>query len=62
LDWKNWINKKVFIETEGSKYFGTVVEVTDSGNGLIWIGFYCSNNNRFVLLKIDEIKKIEELP
>jgi hypothetical protein len=59
LDWKDWINKKVFIQTETSKYFGTVVEVTDSGNGLIWIGFY--SNNNFVLLRVDEIKKIEEL-
>jgi len=60
LDWKNWINKKVFIETESSKYFGTVVEVTDSGNGIIWIGFYCTNK-KFVLLQINEIRKIEEL-
>ena len=60
MDWKIWIDKKVFIQTENSKLFGKVVEVTDSGDGLIWIGFY-NSNGKFILLRTTEIIKIEEI-
>ena len=60
MDWKIWIGKKVFIQTEGSKLFGKVVEVTDSSDGLIWIGFY-NSNGKFILLRTTEIIKIEEI-
>jgi putative methionine-R-sulfoxide reductase with GAF domain len=60
-DWKRLIDKEVVIQTENSKYFGKLVEVTDSGDGIIWIGFYRRDNGKFVLLKTTEIKKIEEI-
>jgi len=60
-DWKRLIDKEVVIQTESSKYFGKLVEVTDSGDGIIWIGFYRRDNGKFVLLKTTEIIKIEEI-
>jgi hypothetical protein len=59
-DWKRLINKEVIIETASSKYFGRLIEVTNSDK-IIWIGFYRKDNGKFVLIRSDEIKKIEEL-
>ena len=60
-NWNRWLNKEVVVETTNSKYFGKIVEVTDSGDGLIWIGLYRRDNGKFVLFLTKEIKKIEEL-
>ena len=61
MDWQKLIGKECVILTESFKYFGRIIEVTDSGNDLIWIGFHRRDNGKFVLLTTKEILKIEEL-
>lgn len=62
-DWNKWLSKKVVIETNSNyKYFGTVTEINDVGDGLIFIGIQRRDNGKFVMFSTKEILKIEELP
>jgi hypothetical protein len=60
-DWNRLINKEVVIQTKDSKYFAKVIEITEIGDGGKLIGFVRRDNNKFILLRDDEIKKAEEL-
>ena len=38
MNWKIWVNKKVFIKTQhGSYYNGYIKDIDDSNEKLIWI-------------------------
>lgn len=60
MDIKNLEGKSVFIETKtGRKYSGLVEEVSDFGNGLIFISI-TDKFNMWVTLALNDISVIEE--
>jgi len=63
MNWKDWLNKKVFIRTRHDKVFsGTIQEVDDDSPPLIWITILDKFNDRvtFAHSEIVEIREVLE--
>jgi len=60
VDWKDWINKKVFIRTiHGKVYSGIVQDIDENSPPLIWITII-DKYNQIVQIVQSEIAEIKE--
>lgn len=60
VDWKHWLDKKVYVETRSGRiYTGEITEVDDSKLPLIWITLI-DKYNKEVTLVHSEITIIRE--
>jgi len=58
--WKYWEGKKVFIILKNKRqYTGSVIEINEKENGLIWISILDKFSNRITFLD-SEIEVIQE--
>jgi len=60
MEWKDWIGKAIFVKLKsGSVYSGTVEEVSDMGNNLVFISII-DKYGKWVTFTTSEIIKIVE--
>jgi hypothetical protein len=60
LNWKELIGKRVFLTTKKKfEYTGTITEIVDSGDGLVWVHIIDKFNKLVVFLQ-DEIVLLVE--
>jgi len=60
MDWKYYVEKKVYIVLKNNRrYSGKVLEVDDDNPNLIWLTILDKYNKR-VTFSVEEIKSIQE--
>ena len=58
--WKRYVGKKVYVILKsGRNYSGTIEEVEDAGNGIVWLSLI-DFKNHLVTIGTGEIKMIQE--
>ncbi len=63
MDWKEWQDKTIFVKLKsGGVYSGKVVDIEDTGNGLIFIEILDKFNSKVVFTTGEIIKIVEETP
>jgi small nuclear ribonucleoprotein (snRNP)-like protein len=61
MDWKDWLNKKIFVQLRtGSIYSGKVIDVDISQNGLVFITIIDKFGERVSFVNSEIIKIKEE--
>lgn len=60
MEWKEWIGKRIFVQLKsGAVYSGSVKEVEDCGDGIIFISII-DKFGKWVIFVASEIIKIVE--
>lgn len=60
MEWKAWQGKRIFVKLKsGAVYSGTVEEVSEEGDGLIFMSII-DKYNKWVTFAVSEIIKIVE--
>ena len=61
MEWNEWNGKKVFVQLKsGGNYTGEVLEVSDTGNNLIFITILDKFNKKIIFVTAEIIKIVEE--
>lgn len=61
MEWKEWLNKRVFVQLKsGGVYSGKVIDVDESSNPLIFITIIDKFGERVMFAHSEIIKIVEE--